>query len=602
MSIILFEKKTLKIKDIEFTLDWEDDVHTEKKTFLYLSKKDDLNLPIDYLAYPWAFLIDIFFNKFKNNFIDFYDFLNHIGLIDNLNKSKNKLFITTIQSYHYLKFLDTFKKIGIKYVFSPHIIEKDFTNIFYKYNIIIYPYLIYPSIKGPILDKDIFYSFIGNIKYNSERPTEVRTKICNMKHPNNCLVKSIDKWHFDESVYGKQLNIIKYHNDLDIKKSKREEEYRLILGKSLFSLCPLGIGPNSIRLSESFIFNSIPVSISDDLWLPFYLDVNWDNLIVNIKEENYQDITKLNFSKNRIKIFQDKISDFSKEYLSENNYGNMIDKVFENKEEVILFVPWYNITDELRFKEIHKCLKNNLENDIIKKVVFFYEIENENKIDYKFYNHEKIMIIPVVTNNRRDISFNNIVDYINLNFKNELCIISNNDIYFDNTLNKLNQLDFIKYNYFISLTRKNCDNYLDNNNKIWKPHSASQDSWIFRSPLKLMPSNINLGWIQCDNIISEAYHKLGYNVINPHYSINAWHLHKFNNTKCLLDNFNYKYKYKMKKVPLESIKEIIEKSNEFSFSQINFDLPEFSKPNKIDIRKLSNIKKKWKNNLEINNL
>lgn len=152
------------------------------------------------------------------------------------------------------------------------------------------------------------------------------------------------------------------------------------------------------------------------------------------------------------------------------------------------------------------------------------------------------------------------VDYCNNNFLNEICIISNNDIYFDSTLLELQKLDFIKYKYFISLTRKNCDDYLDNRNKIWKPHPASQDTWIFKSPLKFMENNINLGWRQCDNIISENYYKLGYNVINPHYSINSWHLHRFNNTKTLLKDFHYNYKFKMKKVPLENLEDIIRKS------------------------------------------
>ena len=134
---------------------------------------------------------------------------------------------------------------------------------------------------------------------------------------------------------------------------------------------------------------------------------------------------------------------------------------------------------------------------------------------------------------------------------------------------------------------------------MWKPHSGSQDSWIFVSPIKLMNNEINLGWVQCDNIISESYHSLGYNVINPHYSINSWHLHKFNITNFLLDNFNYNYKFKMRKIPLKSISDIIDSSvsNEYLILE-NIDTnintsTNTNTNNRINISKLGRLKEKW---------
>ena len=173
--------------------------------------------------------------------------------------------------------------------------------------------------------------------------------------------------------------------------------------------------------------------------------------------------------------------------------------------------------------------------------------------------------------------------YANINLINEFCIISNNDIYFDTTLSELYKINFYKNNFFISLTRKNCDEYIAFNNKIWKPHKYSQDSWIFKSPIKEMKNKINLGWIQCDNIISYQYSNLGYQVINPHYSINAWHLHKSNNTIQLVDKFNYKNKFKMLPVELESIDDIINRKKQKI---------EVKKYYKFNINKLKSIKSK----------
>ena len=78
-----------------------------------------------------------------------------------------------------------------------------------------------------------------------------------------------------------------------------------------------------------------------------------------------------------------------------------------------------------------------------------------------------------------------------MHFINETCIISNNDIYFDETLTNIYRLDFYKSKYFIALTRKNYGKYVDSNNKVWKPHPSSQDSWIFKTPIKIMENDVN---------------------------------------------------------------------------------------------------------------
>ena len=572
-------------------LEWEDCVHTEYKSYQFLKeyiKKD--SLPLSYIAYPWALLID-YYHKFKSKFNKFSDFINQLNLLEQF-RNKNEYSFTVVQSYHFKKYLSDFKSFGIKYIFSPHITKNEFLEIYYKYDLIIYPYYIYPSVTSNLkkkLEKEYLYCFIGNIKYNLDKPSNIRNKLINLNHPKNTYVKKLDEWHFNESVYNNQLNIInsnKSKTDIELNKENRENEYKKYMEKSLYSICPLGIGPNSIRLWESFSYNSIPVSISDDLWLPFYMNTDFKDLILSIKEDDISKVTKLK----NIKI-DDKYYNFYKNNLSDKTFGSILPIFFNRKRKINLLVPWFNIDENSeRFHEIHQCLKKNIENIYINKIYFFYEIENKDNIKFDKYINSKIVIIPVITSKKRDISFNRMVIYANKFLLDDICIISNNDIYFDSTINLINKINFIKNSFFISLTRKNCDKYLDNKNKIWKPHSASQDSWIFLSPIKVMKDEINLGWVQCDNIISESYYSLGYNVINPHYSINSWHLHKHNNTEFLLKNYNYNYKFKMKRIPLESLKDIGNKNfySNFEFNQNNID-----KVNKINVSKLSNLKKKW---------
>ena len=568
--------------DIKLKLEWENEVNTEFKVFKYLSE-NKVELPLDYMAYPWALLIDYYNIKFCKEFYSLYDFIKKLNLIEEVN---DKGYITTVQSYHFKKFIPDFKKMGIKFIFSPHITKSDFYDIYYQFNIKVFPFLIYPSITTNELipKKNILYNFIGNVKYNMEKPTIIRNKISNLNHPNNTIIKTFDEWHFNKSIYGNQLGFLETNTNEIKDKLEREEFYRDKMMKSKFCICPLGIGPNSIRLWECFNYKTIPVLVSDDLWLPFYIDFNWSDIIIKIREKDIEDILNLeNMMEDKINSMIKFGEEFNNRYLIENKFGNIIELAFTNNDKFNLLIPWYNIIDELRYKEIHFCLEKNLENQNIKKIILFYESDELSKIDFKKYNNPKIEIIPIITSYKRDITFNRMVSYANNCKLNQLCIISNNDIYFDDSLQEVYKLNFYKENYFVALTRKNYDDYLDSNNNIWKPHPASQDSWIFRSPIKKMYNEINLGWIQCDNIIAENYNSMGYFVVNPHFSVNAWHVHKYNITNSLIKNFNYDYKFKLKPVKLMKIDEILN------------PIPEKKSNYSLNLKKLSKLKTNWKN-------
>lgn len=571
---------------ININLEWQKKLDTEYKVYKYIQNNN--NLPCSYLAYPWTTIIDLFNHKIKN-YNTLYDFVVDLGLSDNLKKREN--YITTVQSYHYYKFVKDFQKLNIKYIFSPHIEKNKYFKFFIENNIIFIPFIIYPSNnKRKELKKKYLYSFIGNTKYSLKEPTEIRKKIIRMEHcEKETFIKEINFWHYNKSIYTDQLGIVE-SNDNNNNIKIREDEYSTIMNQSKFALCPLGIGPNSIRLWESLYYETIPISISNNLWLPYYVDINWNDIIIEVNQENIEDIYKVkSYSELDIEKYQNKIHKFKNEYLLDSNFGNLVTKYFNNDKKFNLLISWFNTNNFKRYNEFYTCLENNIQNDYIKKIFVFYEVSNIDEIK-NIHNSNKIKIIPIVTKNKRSISFNIMAKYANENLLNQYCIISNSDIYFDNTLERINELNFHKDDIFISLTRKNCHNYIDYKGNIWKPHSLSQDSWIFLTPLKLMNKEINLGWIQCDNIISNDYHELGYNVINPHYSINAWHLHENNNTLNLLDNYNYKKKYKMMKVDLNTIDTIVLNTNVLNSNVLNTNVLNkrlFFNPSKLNKIKAS---------------
>tara|TARA_R100001082_G_C4355850_1_gene156846 strand:- start:735 stop:1619 length:885 start_codon:yes stop_codon:yes gene_type:complete len=54
--------------------------------------------------------------------------------------------------------------------------------------------------------------------------------------------------------------------------------------ESRFVLCPRGYGPSSFRLYEAMQLDAVPVYVSDDLWIPWQHDVNWEEISVLVSD------------------------------------------------------------------------------------------------------------------------------------------------------------------------------------------------------------------------------------------------------------------------------------------------------------------------------
>ena len=555
---ITFEKSI--VDEIELT--WQEPVITEKKIFENV-KKSKISLPYTYVGYPWATLFDL--HRLKYDKLPFQDFLDKLDL---WNKVENG--ITVLQSHYFKNYLEPLKNMGIKYFFCVHAVKGEFIDLFYEHNILVVPIYTFPAnscfdINLINDNKQILYSFMGMVDYNYNRPTIIRNKLLQLNHPENCVVKKNDSWHFNDRVYGNHLNVIDNPEDYIDKENKREQEYRKLLFDSRFSLCPLGSGPNSIRIWESLSYGAIPVIISDDVWFPKIKNVNYQDFMIFIKEKDIDKIPEILQKINPAKeeIMREKGLHYYKIHLS-LIFGYCMEYLFVPENKYNLLVPWYNCHDENRYLELLHCLKENIKNPAIKNVVLFYELMENEKMDPNILEMEKVRIVQVCAEKRRRISFNQLVTWANNNVPLEKVIISNNDIYFDDTLPLLGRLDLRKH--FVALTRKNYLEYVKAG-KAWKPHNASQDSWIFQAPLTRLEDDIYLGWIQSDNILASEYDKLGYQVVNPWTNVNSWHVQEEDNTGKLTGKYDYQWKREMKFVPLLSLEEI--KSDFFKYELIS---------------------------------
>ncbi|WNZ27309.1 hypothetical protein HJG54_30950 [Leptolyngbya sp. NK1-12] len=70
--------------------------------------------------------------------------------------------------------------------------------------------------------------------------------------------------------------------------------WRSVMEKSIFTLCPRGLGRASFRLYEALSVGSIPIYIWDDMeWLPYQDVVDWSQIIVSVHVDKLNQIPKL---------------------------------------------------------------------------------------------------------------------------------------------------------------------------------------------------------------------------------------------------------------------------------------------------------------------
>lgn len=175
-----------------------------------------------------------------------------------------------------------------------------------------------------------------------------------------------------------------------------------------------------------------------------------------------------------------------------------------------LIIQYYNSSNKKRNSEYKKCLEKNLENPLLDELIVFKEGSCQNPIE-----NDKIKYLE----NER-MTFQEMFDYCNSYLSGEICIVSNTDIYFDETLERLNEIDLD--NKLITLTRWDI---LENNRVKFWGLPFSQDSWIFKAPIKIKNANFYMGIPGCDNKLAYLGKENNLELHNPSLEIKSYHLH-----------------------------------------------------------------------------
>lgn len=240
-----------------------------------------------YIGLPWATFIDKETEPFAL-----------IGLITSrIRGAKNYLgnfgiqlkVHTVCQHIYWPKIMPTIKRFGVTDLWLSHK-EK---GVDVSMDVTLHAWALYAVnyreadrnegfVYKPIQDRKLFASFTG--AYMPHYISEVRKHLSVLKGLPGYEVVITDLWHFNKIVYNYQIAGDQAHkNAIDMSAVKT---YNEMLSDSIFSLCPVGAGPNTLRLWESLAMGSIPVNLSDtyefpDLKrLPIELNIKWEDVIV----------------------------------------------------------------------------------------------------------------------------------------------------------------------------------------------------------------------------------------------------------------------------------------------------------------------------------
>jgi len=204
----------------------------------------------------------------------------------------------------------------------------------------------------------------------------------------------------------------------------------------------------------------------------------------------------------------------------------------EPEEYINLFQQFFIHPDPERQKEIRTCLKYNVMNPFISRIVLFHNYKETDGLPYTEEElgcwDKKIIQVPI----DHRMMYSDAIHYSNVTECRGYNIIANADIFFDESLESLLDSDLnqepkriacqLRYEYDGSPTGI----------KIFGPRADSQDAWIYhckyneRLTENIRVFHIKLGMPGCDNKVTYLFKLLGFELVNDPQLIHCLHYHK----------------------------------------------------------------------------
>jgi hypothetical protein len=188
----------------------------------------------------------------------------------------------------------------------------------------------------------------------------------------------------------------------------------------------------------------------------------------------------------------------------------------------ILFTQWFKATPEILTYNLY-CLYQNLSNERIDKLVLFVD-----NCEFNNIFNEKLIVVPIQTR----LSYKMWMDYADKEYPEDIKILSNSDVYFDESLSFLDQINEWENRLYV-LTRKDLTKdgniipsggtYNPNNTRQINPEIC-QDAWIYKHTNIEFNKDWNLGVMNCENHFRELAKQSGIMAINLFEKIRLVHV------------------------------------------------------------------------------
>jgi len=187
---------------------------------------------------------------------------------------------------------------------------------------------------------------------------------------------------------------------------------------------------------------------------------------------------------------------------------------------IIILITQYYVPDKpKRAREIKECLRRNIENPLIDKILLL------NESPQTLPDSPKIMEKVIGAR----LTYADVIKFIKTEvIPNTIVIFANSDIYFDDTLRLLYSVDM--RDTFMSLLRYEVKE--EGEPQLFGPRGDSQDTWIVLSD-SIHAREWTWGDLEfpfgkggCDNAINTEMMRAKMFVVNPALTIKTYHLHK----------------------------------------------------------------------------
>jgi len=198
-----------------------------------------------------------------------------------------------------------------------------------------------------------------------------------------------------------------------------------------------------------------------------------------------------------------------------------------------LLTTLYPVRSAERRAELMHCIETNLRNPYVEDVTIFMECVEGVDAEWLLSLHasfgERMTLLPI----DHRTTYADYFVYANEKLAGQMVLICNTDIFYDESLRLVERFAFPMNpsSFMLAITRYNYHPVSKKSDlQGWEVggNCGSQDTWIFKAPIRKFNWDITVGVIGCDSLLAQRAQEAGIALANPAVNIRTHHLHQVN--------------------------------------------------------------------------